>query len=122
MKGRDPHVLHHAREYLEEHRVLQFSIITRYEILRGLHAKGAPRQIAQFLATCRAGIVYPLTEAVVDRAAEIYGSLRRRGQPISDADLLIAATALLHDLSLVTGNEDHFKRLDGLRIINWRTR
>jgi predicted nucleic acid-binding protein len=58
----------------------------------------------------------------VDRAAEIYGSLRRRGQPISDADLLIAATALLHDLSLVTGNEDHFKRLDGLRIINWRTR
>ena len=120
MKGHDPQVLQHAQEYLEEHRVLQFSIVTRYEVLRGLYAKGAPRQIDQFLALCRAGVVFPLTEAIVDRAAEIYGSLRRQGKPISDADLLIAATALLQDLTLVTGNEAHFRRIDGLRIVNWR--
>ncbi len=121
MKGRDSQVLHHTREYLEEHRVLQFSIITRYEILRGLHAKDAARQITVFLARCRASIVYPMTEEVIDQAAELYGSLRRRGQLISDADLLIAATALLQDIALVTGNEDHFQRIEGLRVLNWRT-
>jgi len=66
-------------------------------------------------------LVYPLTEEVVDRAAEIYGSLRRRGRPISDGDVLIAATALLHDLVLITGNEEHFQRIEGLRFLNWRT-
>ncbi|HEV7518276.1 MAG TPA: type II toxin-antitoxin system VapC family toxin [Thermoanaerobaculia bacterium] len=121
MKGRDPRVLHHAREYLQEHRVFQFSIVTRYEVLRGLQAKDATRQIAAFLARCRASVVYPLTEEVVDLAAEIYGSLRKRGQLISDGDLLIASTALLLDLVLVTGNVDHFQRIEGLRFLNWRT-
>lgn len=38
-----------------------------------------------------------------------------RGRPLADADLQIAATALLHDLELVTGNEKHFKLVRGLR-------
>jgi tRNA(fMet)-specific endonuclease VapC len=121
MKGRDLKVIHRAEEYVREHHSLQFSIVTRFEILRGLRAKGATRQIATFLDRCMASIVYPLTEKVVDRAAELYGSLWKRGQLISDCDLLIAATALLNDLVLVTGNEDHFQRIEGLRFLNWRT-
>lgn len=121
MKGRDLQVLHHAQEYLKEHRVLRFSLITRYEVLRGLHAKDAKRQITAFLARCRASVVYPVTEEVVDRAAVIYGSLWKRGKLISEGDLLIAATALLQDLIVVTGNEDHFQRVEGLRVANWRT-
>jgi tRNA(fMet)-specific endonuclease VapC len=62
MKGRDPQVLHHARAYLEEHGVFRFSIVTRYEILRGLRAKNATRQIASFLDECQASTVYPMTE------------------------------------------------------------
>ena len=38
------------------------------------------------------------------------------GRPLAEADLQIAATALLHDLELVTGNVEHFKRVPGLRI------
>jgi predicted nucleic acid-binding protein len=38
------------------------------------------------------------------------------GPPLADADLQIAATALLHDLELVTGNVKHFKRVPGLKI------
>jgi len=120
MKGRDPQVLHHAREYLEEHRIFRFSLITRYEVLRGLHAKDAKRQITAFLDRCRASVVYPITEEIVDQAAAIYGSLWKRGQLISEGDLLIAATAILQDLVVVTGNEDHFQRVEGLRIVNWR--
>ena len=53
-------------------------------------------------------------------AARVYGQARAHlevaGRPLADADLQIAATALLHDLELVTGNVKHFKRVPGLRI------
>lgn len=120
MKGRDQRVLRQAGEYLREHHGFRFSIITRYEVLRGLRAKDANRQIATFLQQCRASAVYPMTEEVIDRAAEIYAVLHKRGRLIPDADLLIAATALVHGLVLVTGNEDHFERVPGLRFVNWR--
>jgi len=53
-------------------------------------------------------------------AARVYGEIRARleaaGRPLADADLQIAATALLHDLELVTGNVRHFERVPQLRI------
>jgi len=53
-------------------------------------------------------------------AARVYGRIRAHlelgGRPLADADLQIAATALHHDLELVTGNVKHFKRVPGLRI------
>ncbi len=44
------------------------------------------------------------------------GQLRRAGQIIGDMDLLIAATALQHNLTLLTNNRRHFERIEGLRI------
>jgi predicted nucleic acid-binding protein len=53
-------------------------------------------------------------------AARVYGQLRAelesRGVPLAEADLQIAATALVHDLELVTGNVRHFGRVPGLRL------
>ena len=53
-------------------------------------------------------------------AARVYGEVSARlevaGRPLADADLQIAATALLHDLELVTGNLKHFSRVPGLRV------
>jgi tRNA(fMet)-specific endonuclease VapC len=43
-----PTALAPARAYLAVHHRLTFSIITRYEILRGLHAKRATKQFAAF--------------------------------------------------------------------------
>jgi tRNA(fMet)-specific endonuclease VapC len=40
--------------------------------------------------------------------------------PISDADILIAATALKHNLVMVTENVQHFRRIPGLSIESWR--
>ncbi|MEZ4562159.1 MAG: type II toxin-antitoxin system VapC family toxin [Thermomicrobiales bacterium] len=48
--------------------------------------------------------------------AELRAFLRRRGMLIPDMDLLIAATALEHDLTLVTRNHRHFARVPGLRV------
>ena len=58
-----------------------------------------------------------------DRAADSYGTLRadleRGGRPIGPNDLLIAATALAHDLTLVTHTVSEFARVPGLRVEDW---
>ena len=58
-----------------------------------------------------------------DAAAEAYGRLRaelaRRGTPIGPNDLMIAAIALAHDLTLVTHNTAEFSRVPGLRLEDW---
>jgi tRNA(fMet)-specific endonuclease VapC len=58
-----------------------------------------------------------------DRAAEVYGHIRadltNKGTPIGGNDLMIAAIALAHDLTLVTHNTGEFERIDGLNIVDW---
>jgi Predicted nucleic acid-binding protein, contains PIN domain len=119
MRGAPPPVVAKAREYLVEHGAFTFSIITRYEILRGLKAKGALVQLRAFDRLCAGSQIVPLTDAAVVRASEIYAELRHRGAPIGDADVLIAASALVHGLAVVTNNEDHFRRIPGLAVENW---
>lgn len=121
IKGRDASVAQQAQKYLLAHKRFTFSIITRYEILRGLKAKQALQQIIVFEDRCRESRILPLTDAVIVRAAEIYAELYRSGQLISAADILIAATALAHDLTLVTENTSHFERIAALRLENWRS-
>lgn len=120
IKGRDPAVSQRASDYLTAQGVFTFSIITRYEILRGLKARDATRQLQAFDAQCQKSRILLLTDEIIVRAADIYADLCRRGELISDADILIAATALVHRLTLVTGNTDHFQRMAGLPIENWR--
>lgn len=121
IKGRDPQVLRRAREYLSLHGCFQFSIMTRYEILRGLKAKDAFRQIERFEERCRESVVFPLSDEIVVRASEVYGALHKRGALIEDADILIASTALVHGLALVTENASHFERIPGLIVESWRS-
>ena len=63
-----------------------------------------------------------------DVSAEAYGRLRaptwraelaRQGTPIGPNDLMIAAIALAHDLTLVTHNTAEFSRVPGLRLEDW---
>jgi tRNA(fMet)-specific endonuclease VapC len=116
---REANVLARAQEYLKSHAQLAFSLITRYEILRGLKAKRATAQLRRFEVFCTTCEVFPITNEVVDRASDIYADLHRKGALIGDADILIAATALAHDLVLSTNNATHFGRIDGLKLVSW---
>ena len=120
LKGVDPQVQDNARRYLTAFRHFTFSIMTRYEILRGLKARHATRQIARFAQRCQHSQVLPLTDDIIVQAAELYAVLYQEGQLISDADILIAATALKHNLVMVTENVNHFRRIPGLSIESWR--
>jgi toxin FitB len=57
--------------------------------------------------------VHPLDAVVIERAIAL-----RQDSKIGLADAIIAATALVHDLKLVTRNEEDFKHVAGLRTSN----
>lgn len=51
--------------------------------------------------------------------AEIRAKLESAGSPIGNMDLMIAAHARSAGAVLVTNNEKHFRRVDGLKVENW---
>lgn len=63
--------------------------------------------------------VVPFDESAARRYGELRATLEDAGTPIGDADLRIAAVALVHAFTLVTGNVRHFARVQGLSIENW---
>ena len=120
MKGIDEKVQDNARHYLRAFGHFTFSLITRYEILRGLKARRATSQMVRFEQRCQHSVVLPLTDDVIVQAADLYALLHQEGQLISDADILIASTALKHNLVMVPENVNHFRRIPGLSIESWR--
>ncbi len=73
------------------------------------------------------GQVFPrLTILPFDQeSALIYGRLKagleRSGRPRFEPDLQIAAIAIRHRLTVVTGNVRHFSGIPGLKVENWLT-
>lgn len=121
MKGVNRGVQDNARRYLSTFGHFTFSLITRYEILRDLKARRATRQVERFEQRCQRSVVLPLTDDIILEAADLYALLYQQGQLISDADILIAATAMQHNLVMVTENVNHFRRFPGLTIESWRS-
>jgi tRNA(fMet)-specific endonuclease VapC len=93
------------------------SIVSLGEIFEGAYGfPDPPRLLAgyrQFLATYP---VLPLTDPIMDVFAATRARLRRAGLLIPDFDLAIAATALHHELSLITRNLRHFARVPELKL------
>jgi tRNA(fMet)-specific endonuclease VapC len=120
LKRKDQHVLAKAGQYLAQYRRLPFSAITAYEIIRGLRAKRATRQLAAFLRLLSTSEVFGISFPILMRAADLWADAQSGGCPRDDADLIIAATALEHGRVLITGNTGHFSWINGLRLVDWR--
>jgi tRNA(fMet)-specific endonuclease VapC len=116
---RQPNVIAQARAYLAVHRQLSFSLLTRYEIMRSLPSKNATPQLVRFERFCAASTVLPLTDAIAVRASIIYAYLHQADQLISDASILIAATAIEHAMMLATCKMHQYQRIPGLQLVNW---
>ncbi len=101
------------------HGTIYLSIITYYETTKGLRARDAQRRLPAFVGFAQQCDIINLSLESVDRTAKIYAELRRSGQSLADADLLIAGVALANDLRLATRNHKHFGRIDGLQLIDW---
>ncbi|CCQ51385.1 MULTISPECIES: type II toxin-antitoxin system VapC family toxin [Crocosphaera] len=66
--------------------------------------------------------ILPLREREANEAAKIRTILKAQGTPIGAYDLLIAATAKVHYLTVVTSNVKEFERVPELNVVNWRTK
>ena len=120
LKRKNPQILSHARQYLASHHRLTYSSMTIYEIVRGLKATGATRQLSHFHAVINSSEVIPIDLPILMRAADLWAAGKKSGHPLDDADLLIAATALETDRVLVTGNTAHYSWISGLTLEDWR--
>jgi len=118
MKGNSA-AMDSVSQYVKRHKHISLSIITYYELLRGLKAIGSDKKIAAFQAFMAQCEIIPLTQPTIETAAEIYAALKNQGMLIEDADILIAATAINNGMSLVTDNIEHFRRVHGIKIHNW---
>lgn len=116
----DNEVIKNFELYLQHHDLIEISIITYYEILGGLLAKNALKQLSVFEDFVLDNLVIPMTDNSAKISAELYSTLRQSGKIVDDIDLLIAGIAIDNDLSLVTNNESHFNRIPGLKIDNWK--
>ena len=106
-------------KHLENFDRLTITIIAYYETLRGFKDLGNQKKLdafQDFIETCE---LVTLTKSTIDKAAEIYARLKKEGALIGDADILIAAIALVEGLVVVTDNTSHFQRIPELRVENW---
>lgn len=112
-------VIQKIDSYLIAYGFIHVSVITYYEILNGLLFKDARAQLQRFQQFIQLNQVLPVNLAVAEVAAKIYADLRKNNQMIGHNDVLIGATALENDLTLVTNNTNHFSRIPGLSLDNW---
>jgi tRNA(fMet)-specific endonuclease VapC len=98
------------------------SVITVMELRYGLlinpqRAQKIEPAIASFLSSVT---ILPFSNAEAEQAAQIRAVLKSQGQPIGAYDGLIAATALQHNLLMITANQREFDRVPRLQTENWR--
>ena len=97
---------------------IYLSIVTLEEICFGLGWKPNPRVLARFEKIIEEHCdVLPATEAIARRSGALRGQLQALGKPRSQADMLIAATAAVHGLTLVTRNLSDFEGC-GISVLN----
>lgn len=96
---------------------LAISLVTYGEIYEGIYFGRDPDKSRQIFHKFLRGVdILPLTRRIMQRFARIRGDLRHKGQLISDPDILIAATAIHHDLTLLTRNVKDFQRIPELKL------
>ena len=96
------------------------SVITFGELIYGARKSMHPEK--NIATTNRIAELFPIIDinkGIIEVFGEIKARLEQKGTRIEDMDLLIAATAMYMDLSLVTNNKNHFSRISDLTIENW---
>jgi len=112
-------VVNKISEYLEFFDRLTINIISYYEILRGLKDLGNEEKLRKFEEFIQENEVVSIRKETIENAAEIYAYLKRDGNLIEDADILMASIAIVENLVLITDNIRHFERVKDLNTENW---
>ena len=101
---------------------LFISSVTVGELLSWLcRAKTSSRYMEGFTGFLPDVDILDVDEAVAREYGLLRAGLLDRGRPTPAMDLLLAATALRHNLTMVTNNTKDFAHINGLRVVDWMT-
>jgi len=117
LKG-DPVVMGHLDRTSASPKAI--SVICYGELLYGAHKSARP--LDNLARVRRLGEVLPVIDvspAIMEAFGSLKAQLEQSGRRLDDFDLVIAATAITIGYRLVTNNEKHFSRIDGLELENW---
>ena len=114
LRGRNATVARRAAVYETVHAHFTVSAVTLMEVVSGWQRRGLHARVDELLARLVGWTILAVDGEVATLAGRMHGDLLRTGQPTGVADPLIAATALHHNLVLVTGNTAHDQRLQAL--------
>ncbi|MGO8758485.1 MAG: type II toxin-antitoxin system VapC family toxin [Terracidiphilus sp.] len=121
-----PHPQPSVSEWLDnaDDEQLYFSVISLGEIVKGISALPASKRRTELQdwldGTLRLWFgdrILSINAPIAERWGAMAGQCKSKGRPLKVADGLIAATALLHDLAVVTRNARDFEEL-GVEIVN----
>lgn len=99
---------------------LHLSAITVGELFTwALRANAPARRQQSLIALLNDVVVLDVTEEVGRKFGELRAAQFDAGTPSPEIDLLIAATALVHNLTVVTHNVSDFRNIPGLNIEDW---
>ncbi len=107
------------KDYLKKNEKFSISIITYYELLNGLYFGDSEERTQEIELILDKHIILPISKEIAQKAAQIYTKLRSEGNIIAHNDILIAATAIVENLVLITNNNKHFDRIEELKMENW---
>ena len=97
------------------HHDYAISSITEFEFSVG----STPRNHSFVEALLAELLVLPFDLSCAQVAAKIYRDLKAENQLVSLPDIFIAATAIAHDLQLLTLNLKHFERIENLKLYKY---
>lgn len=103
-----------AKARLEHINPWRISVITYLELAQGCRSKQELERIKQGLAASHTDVIH-ITPAISAQAAQLIDTYTL-SHGLQLADALIAATALEHNITLLTGNAKHFATIAGLNI------
>jgi tRNA(fMet)-specific endonuclease VapC len=111
-------ILNSKIEAVEDRIVL--SSITMAELYYGAYNSSKPSQNIQLIHDLGNELeIIPFDHKAAERFGRIKITLKEKGEIVNDSDLFIASIALSRGLTLVTNNERHFSRIEGLLFENW---
>ncbi len=93
--------------------------LTLYEFFKGIFLCGKLEEEKFLQVLVKSSKILAASYESSREGGKIYAALKRDGKLINDADILIASIVKNHNAILVTNNEEHFSRIQGLQIENW---
>ena len=82
-----------------------------YGAERALRSTEEHTAVSRLVGRCT---ILPVSSAVAEEYGRVKAALARQGTPIPENDIWIAATAIYYDLALLTTDQEHFSKVQGL--------